>query len=174
MILKCLAVVALLVAGVLVYAATKPPTFTVQRSIAIVAPPEKIYPLVGDLHNWPLWAPQDREDPSMRRTFSGAPAGQGASSSWSSSGRAGTGEMTITKAEPRAISVQVNWNKPFHVQNVNDFTFQPDGSATTVIWTMHGSSNYFLKVMSVFVSPDRVMGSHFESGLENLKAAAER
>jgi hypothetical protein len=82
--------------------------------------------------------------------------------------------MTITKAEPRAISVQVNWNKPFHVQNVNDFTFQPDGSATTVIWTMHGSSNYFLKVMSVFVSPDRVMGSHFESGLQNLKAAAER
>jgi hypothetical protein len=68
----------------------------------------------------------------------------------------------------------VNWNKPFHVQNVNDFTFQPDGSATTVIWTMHGSSNYFLKVMSVFVSPDRVMGSHFESGLQNLKAAAER
>lgn len=174
MILKWLTVAVLLIAAVLVYAATKPPTFTVQRSIAIDAPAEKIYPLIDDLHNWPLWAPQDREDPSMRRTFSGATAGQGASSSWSGRGSAGTGEMTITRAEPGAISVQVNWNKPFHVQNVNDFTLQSEGHVTTVIWTMHGSSNYFLKVMSVFVSPDRIMGKHFEIGLENLKAAAER
>jgi uncharacterized protein YndB with AHSA1/START domain len=174
MILKCLAVVVLLIAGVLVYAAAKPSTFMVQRSIVIGASPEKIYPLVDDVHNWPLWAPQDREDPSMRRTFNGAAAGQGASSSWSGRGSAGTGEMTITKADPRAISVQVKWSKPFHVLNMNDFTFQPEGNATTVIWTMQGSSNYFLKVMSVFVSPDRMMGKHFESGLENLKAVAER
>jgi hypothetical protein len=28
-------------------------------------------------------------------------------------------------------------------------------------------------VMSVFVSPDRLMGRHFETGLASLKAAAE-
>jgi hypothetical protein len=31
-----------------------------------------------------------------------------------------------------------------------------------------------LKLMSVFVSPDRMMGKHFEDGLKNLKAVAER
>jgi len=31
-----------------------------------------------------------------------------------------------------------------------------------------------LKVMSVFMNMDRFMGKHFEQGLANLKAAAEK
>ncbi len=45
--------------------------------------------------------------------------------------------------------------------------------ATKVIWTMQGSNLYVMKVMSIFVNMDRVMGKHFESGLNNLKKAAE-
>ncbi len=40
-------------------------------------------------------------------------------------------------------------------------------------WKMHGPNLYVMKVMSVFVSMDRVMGEHFEKGLANLKAVAE-
>ena len=39
-------------AVVLVVAATKPETFRIQRSIAIAAPPETVFMLIGNLHNW--------------------------------------------------------------------------------------------------------------------------
>jgi hypothetical protein len=31
-----------------------------------------------------------------------------------------------------------------------------------------------MKLMSVFMNMDRMMGKHFEAGLENLKAVAEK
>jgi hypothetical protein len=93
-ILKCVILVMLVIVGLMVYAATRPSTFTIQRSIAIAAPMEKIYPFISDLHNWPLWAPQDNEDPSMQRTFSGASAGQGASSHWTGKGSGGSEPIT--------------------------------------------------------------------------------
>ena len=42
-----------LVVALLVYAATKPDTFRVQRSASINAPPEKIFALIEDYHRWP-------------------------------------------------------------------------------------------------------------------------
>ena len=47
------------------------------------------------------------------------------------------------------------------------------GPATKVTWTMQGSNLYVMKVMSIFVNMDRVMGKHFQSGLNHLKKAAE-
>ena len=44
-------VIVVLIVAVLIYAATKPDTFRVERSLSIKAPPEKIFPLVNDLHN---------------------------------------------------------------------------------------------------------------------------
>ena len=55
MILKIFIVIALLVAGVIIAAAFKPNTFRIQRSIGIQALPEKILPLLDDLHNWSRW-----------------------------------------------------------------------------------------------------------------------
>lgn len=64
MILKIAIVVCLLAAVVLIVAAAKTDTFHIQRSVSIKASPEKIFLLINDLHNWPRWAPQDREDPT--------------------------------------------------------------------------------------------------------------
>ncbi len=82
--------------------------------------------------------------------------------------------MLITEsAVPYRVSVDVNWVKPFKAHNVNVFSLQPDGVSTRTTWSMRGTNVYMLKVMSVFVNMDRMMGKHFESGLENLKRAAE-
>lgn len=40
-------------------------------------------------------------------------------------------------------------------------------------WAMYGPNTYLGKVMSVFVSMDRLIGGDFETGLSNLKSAAE-
>jgi uncharacterized protein YndB with AHSA1/START domain len=175
MILRILVIVAVLIAVVLAYAATKPSTFRIQRSVTIQAAPEKIFALINDFHNWSRWAPQDREDPAMKRTFHGPESGLGAASEWDSSGSAGKGQMSIIEsASPSRIAVQVDFVKPFEAHNLNEFALEPAGTGTKVTWSMHGTNVYFMKLMSIFVNMDSMAGKHFEAGLQNLKAAAER
>ncbi len=175
MLLRVFLVFVVLLAAVLIFAATRPDTFTVSRSIIINAPPEKIFALIDDFHNWPRWASQDAEDPTMTRTYSGAENGVGAISDWTSKGSAGRGRMTIVESTPpSAVAVQVDFVKPFPAHNRNQFTLEPAGGATKVTWSMRGTNLYMMKVMSVFVSMDRIAGKHFESGLANLKTAAEK
>ena len=71
-------VLAIAIAIVLILAATKPDTFSVQRAIAIKAPPEKIFPLINDFHQWVTWSPYENKDPAMKRSYSGAASGKGA------------------------------------------------------------------------------------------------
>jgi uncharacterized protein YndB with AHSA1/START domain len=175
MILKAFLGLIALVAVILLFAVTRSDTLSVARSITINAPAERIFPFINDFHNWPLWAPQDKGDGSMTRSFSGSPSGIGAVSGWTSKGSAGTGSMTISRAEsPRFVSVQVDWTRPFRLQNQIEFILEPaPHNATTVTWMMHGPRNYPLKVISIFVSTDRIMGRHFEAGLQNLKSLSE-
>jgi uncharacterized protein YndB with AHSA1/START domain len=173
MFLRIVLIVAVVIAAVLVFAATRPNTFRVYRSLTINAPPERIFPLINDLHNWPRWAPQDRDDPTMKRTYSGAASGTDAVSDWAGKGSAGKGQMTIIDSTPlRRVVVKVDFVKPFVARNVNEFTLEP-GASTRITWTMQGSNLYFMKLLGIFVNMDRMMGKHFESGLQNLKRAAE-
>ena len=163
------------VAAILILAATKPDTFRIERSVTIQASAERIFPLINDFHNWSEWAPQDREDPSIKRSYSGPASGVGAASEWTSNGRAGSGKMSITESVPASrVVIDVHFVKPFAAHNVNVFALEPAGAATKVTWSMEGTNLYFMKLMSVFSSMDRMMGGHFESGLRDLKAAAER
>ena len=173
MILRILLIVAVLIAAVLIFAATKPDAVHISRSVTINAPADKIFSLIDDFHNWPRWAPQDKEDPTIKRSYSGAASGDGAISNWDSTGSAGKGRMIIMEsAPPHKVVVKVDFVKPFTAHNVNEFTLEP-GPSTRVTWTMRGSNLYFMKLMGIFVNMDRMMGKHFETGLQNLKAAAE-
>jgi uncharacterized protein YndB with AHSA1/START domain len=174
MILRSLIILAVLIGAVLAFAATRPDTLLIERSLQIKAPPEKIFALINNFHDWTRWAPQDTEDPSMKRTFSGPESGRGAVSDWTSTGSAGRGRMLITEsAAPHRVSVDVDWVKPFTAHNVNVFSLEPDGASTRATWRMRGTNVYVMKVMSLFMNMDRTMGKHFEAGLENLKRAAE-
>ncbi len=169
------AVVLVFVAVVLILAARKPATFRIERSIEIQARPERIFALIDNFHNWSQWAPQDREDPSIQRSFSGPASGLGAESEWTSKGRAGAGRMSVAEVvPPERVVIDVHFVKPFVAHNVNTFTLEPVGSVTRVTWSMQGTNVYMLKLMSVLVDMDRMMGEHFESGLRDLKAAAEK
>lgn len=175
MILKALAILVVVTLILLVIAATRPYTVQVQRSALIGASPEKVFPLINDFHEWPRWAPQDREDPAMRRTYSGADRGAGAVSDWHGKGSTGRGQMTIVESAPvTRIVVKTDFIKPFEAHNVNEFALQRSGNSTRVRWTMRGTNLYPMKLMGLFVNVDRLMGKHFEAGLENLKQVAER
>jgi uncharacterized protein YndB with AHSA1/START domain len=175
MILRVVIAVGVLIAMVFLVAATKPKTFRIQRSVSIDAPPERVFAHIDNLHDWARWAPQDREDPSMKRTYSGPTNGKGAVSEWIGSGSSGRGRMLITDSLPsKRVSIQVDWVKPFVARNVNDFVLEGTGTSTKVTWTMQGPNLYVMRIMGIFVNMDRTMGKHFENGLANLKAVAEQ
>ena len=70
------------VAGLLGFAASKPNAFRIQRAASIKAPPERIFPLINDFHNWASWSPWEKLDPALKRTYSGAASGPGAIYEW--------------------------------------------------------------------------------------------
>ena len=76
MVTAIIIVIAVLIAVVLVYATAKPDMFRIQRSAAIEAPPEKIFPLISDLRSHLTWSPFEK-DPAMKRKMSGAESGKG-------------------------------------------------------------------------------------------------
>jgi uncharacterized protein YndB with AHSA1/START domain len=168
-------VVVLLIAVLLCIAATKPNTFRVERATSIQAPPEKIFPLINDFHGWSSWSPWEKVDPAMKRTHSGAAKGQGAVYEWDGNNKVGKGRMEITEVSPpNKVTIKLDFLKPFEGHNVAEFTLAPRGSSTDVTWAMHGPSRFLAKVIQVFVSMDRMMGKQFETGLANMKAAAEK
>ena len=168
-------VVVVLVGALLAFAATKPDTFRVQRAASIKAPPEKIFPLINDLHSWGAWSPWEKLDPAMKRTHSGAASGKGAVYQWEGNGEVGAGRMEIVEASPpSAVRIKLDFLKPFEAHNFAEFTLEPKGDATNVTWTMYGPNTYVSKLMSVFFNMDSMVGKYFESGLANLKAATEK
>ncbi|PNS07771.1 SRPBCC family protein [Solilutibacter silvestris] len=171
---KIVIVLVVVIAAFLAYAATRPATFEVSRSTVIAAPPQRVYDLINDFHNFPQWSPWQKLDPAMQVTYSGPQNGVGSSYAWSGNKQAGKGSMKITEATaPGKIKMDLDFIEPFAASNTVDFVLAPEGSGTRVTWTMRGHSNFMVKVMSMFVSMDQTIGPDFERGLANLKTVAE-
>jgi carbon monoxide dehydrogenase subunit G len=162
------------VAAILIMAAARPDTFRVERSIRVSAPPEKIFHYVNDFHQWGVWSPYEKLDPSMKRTYGGAAAGKGAVYEWDGNSKAGQGRMQIIDSrEPAQIVIELDFIKPITAHNRATFSFQPAGSGTQVTWSMDGPSPYIAKLMGLFFNMDRLIGAEFETGLANLAAVSE-
>lgn len=171
-----LAIVVLIV-GVLGYAATRPDSFQVSRTLGIKAPPEKIFALINDLHRWAAWSPYEKKDPAMKRTHSGSASGKGAAYEWDGNKNVGKGRMEITETTPSSkVIIKLDFISPFEGHNIAEFTMVPatDAGATNVTWAMHGPAAYITKLMGLFINMDKMIGDDFAAGLANLKAVAEK
>lgn len=169
------ALVAVAAAGVLALAAAKPDTFRVQRAASIKAPPEKIFPLLNDLRNFASWSPYEKKDPAMKRTYSGAPSGKGATYEWDGDRNVGKGRLAIADSSPPSkVTLNLDILKPIEAHNMVVFTLEPRGDSTLVTWSMNAHVPYLAKIVHVFINVDRMVGQDFEAGLANLKAVAEK
>ena len=167
-------VVVVVIAAVLAYAATRPGTLRVERQARIQAPAAAIFPLINDFHRWAEWSPYEKIDPTMQRTFEGAPAGKGAVYQWSGDGKAGAGRMEIAEASPPSqVRIRLDFSRPMRASNIAEFTLEPDGDATRVRWSMEGPTPFIGKLFGIFVDMDNLIGRDFATGLANLKAATE-
>jgi uncharacterized protein YndB with AHSA1/START domain len=168
-------VIAVLIAGVLILAATRPDTFRIERKASIKAPPEKVFGFLSDFQQWGAWSPWEKKDPAMKRNFGATTSGKGATYAWEGNKEVGIGNMEIAEsAPPSKLAIKLNFVKPFEANNLVNFTLTPAAGGTEVSWSMEGKNNFMSKLMQVFMSMDKMVGPDFEAGLANLKAAAEK
>jgi uncharacterized protein YndB with AHSA1/START domain len=168
-------IVALLVVGVLLTAATRPDTFRVERTAVIQAPPEKVFPYLSDFERWSAWSPWEKKDPAMKRTYGATRSGKGARYAWQGNSDVGQGSMEIVESvAPSRLALKLDFVKPFEAHNDVEFRLKPEAGGTRVAWSMEGPVPYFARIIHLFVNMDRMVGKDFEAGLASLKSAAEK
>ncbi len=170
--LSILAIIAVVVICILLYAATRPDTFRVERSATINAPASMLYSILTDLRRGIEWSPFEK-GLTMDKSYSGPATGVGSAMEWSNSKEVGAGRFSIVNADPSKITFNLVMLKPMKANNTVEYVLTPQGNATVMTWKMYGPTTLVTKVMSLFMSMDKMCGDQFEKGLRDLKSLAE-
>lgn len=166
--------VAVLLAALLLYAATKPNTRQFSRSIRISAPPERIFPLIDDLGAMNEWNPFVKADSSIELSYSGPERGVGAANDFDGDKRVGAGRVEIVESvSPAKVVMALRMDRPMKCRNRVEFTIAPRPDGAEVTWTMSGPQPFIGKLLSLFIDTEKMVGGAFESGLAELKSTAE-
>lgn len=169
------AVVLATIAAILIYAATRPDSFRVERSTAMNAPAEKIFPYIDGLKRWTEWSPYEGRDPAMKRAYSGTESGKGAVYEWDGNDNVGKGRMEIVDSTPpHRVVIKLDFLKPFEGHNMAELTVEPKGGQTIVTWAMYGPSTFMTKLVGTFLDMDDMIGRDFAAGLAKLKTVVEK
>lgn len=161
-------------AALLLFAATRPDSFEVQRTVSIRAAPERLHPMINDLHQFNTWNPYNKKDPAMQGSYRGPASGPGAGFDFQGNKDVGRGSIQIVESQPRKVTMKLDMLEPFEGHNIVEFSLAPQGDGTDVTWAMHGPSPFLAKLAGVFMDMDRMIGRDFATGLADLKARAER
>ena len=168
-------IIVLAITAVLIFAASKPDSFRVQRSITIKAPPEKVFAYLNNFHHWEAWSPWEKLDPAVKRIYGGAESGLGATYAWEGNSEVGQGRMAIIESVPSSkLLLDIEFIKPFAAKNKVEFILAAEGENTVVTQAMYGPSPYISKLMSLFFNMDKMVGGKYEQGLASLKLLAEK
>src|SRR5512139_1797308 len=118
-------VIALGLAGLLTYAATRPDTFRLQRSLLIDAPPAKIHALINDLRQFNTWNPYEKKDPALQGSYRGPTAGPGARYEFRGNRDVGAGSLEITGSQAQQVTMRLDMTEPLPASNTITFTLVP-------------------------------------------------
>lgn len=167
------AIVAIIIAAVLLYAARKPDICRITRSIFIAAPPERIFPLVDDPRATNEWSPFVK-DPSVELSYSGPERGVGAACDFSGDAKIGAGRVEIVESvAPSKVVVTLRLDRPMKCRNRVEFTIAPQPGGSLVTWDMAGPQPFLGKLMTIVFDPEKMVGGAFEKGLADLKTLVE-
>ena len=159
----------------LIVVALQPADFKIFRTAVIPAPPATVFEQINDFQKWNAWSPWAKLDPNAKNSFDGPRAGVGAKFSWSGNNEVGEGSMKITASKPsESVVMDLVFTKPMAATNLTEFTLKPEGSGTSVTWAMSGKNGFMGKAFSLFVNCDKMVGTQFEKGFENLKAVVAK
>ena len=145
-----------------------PPTYKVERTIAIEAPRATVFSQVADLRQWQNWAVRFQRDPAITVAFSGPEMGVGMAAAWQSATE-GNGSIAIKKISPDETLVYEFVNLDLDTQSKIKLTLQEENGATTITWTDSGkiAGNPLNRYLLLLV--DDMLGPDIEENLRNLK-----
>lgn len=130
-------IITLAIITAVIFAATRPDTFRIERSINIIASPEKIFPFIIDFHHMKSWSAWEAIDPAMKRSYSSVESGKGAMYAWDGNKDIGQGSMEIIESTPSSkVLIKIDFYKPFEAHNTVEFTFISMNETTTVCHAM--------------------------------------
>ena len=160
------------IAGIIVlfllYVASKPNDFRVERSATMAAPPATVFAQVNDFHNWQAWSPWAKLDPNMSQTYEGPEAGRGAVYSWNGNNKVGAGRMAVTESRPNEyIKILLEFLRPFKSTNNAEFTFRPSGNQTDVNWIDDRSAQLHEQAILLVHEHGQDGGKGFRKGAES-------
>lgn len=174
-ILKILsAVVAVVFLVVFAGSLVLPKSYQYERSFVINAPAQAIFPLVGELRNWPEWSPWIEMDPEMRVTYGTTTTGVGGNYHWAGE-TAGSGIITISEFDPpKGATFEMQFKGWEDSPSFASFTLSPEENSTHVTWSFAGEfhGNPIKRYYGILM--EKMVGENYEKGLANLKQLAEK
>lgn len=174
MFLKIMAVLGVLIVGFLVFVTMKSSEMSIARELLIKAPPESIFPHINNSKKSNDWMPWGEEDPMVKMVYSGPDEGLGATSTWDSPGKMGTGKAEIVETIPnQSVKTQLTYTKPMQMSQLAEVSLKATGEGTIVRWSVTGKNNFMGRLFCVFMDMDKLVGGQFEKGLLKLKAIVE-
>src|SRR5207247_6102947 len=150
-----------------------PSEAVVERTIAIAAPPEKVFAIVGDLKRFPEFSPWAEIDPGLHYTFERPEIGIGQKMSWSSDNpQVGTGSQMVVDYEPdKRFATTLDFGDMGDA--IIYIELGPVVNDTKATWGLKSLlRNPLERWMGLLY--DREFGEELEKGLGRLKARAEK
>lgn len=165
--LTALTILAIALAGGLVYLSRLPKDYEVRRSLTLRADRQAVFDRVRDFRSWDDWSPWLLHEPDAKRDFSTAEDQPGGSYTWD--GRAiGAGRLTHVRFDsPGRIEQRLEIQRPFKSGSDVRWEFAETDDGTEVAWCLRGSMPFLLRPMIPLVR--QMIGKDFELGLALLR-----
>ena len=149
--------------------------YDVNRTIVINRSREEVYNFVRQLKNQPYWIPWFKRDPNAVLKYKGDDGKIDSSFYWRGNSRVGEGVQRIVKTKlGRILETRILFIKPV---KINALTYigvkEIDPEQTKMVWGVRGQIGFPLTVLSLFYTPEKLLGENQETGLKNLKAVLE-
>ena len=170
---KILIGLVVVIAGIFIVAATRPNTYTVQRSLKINAAPEKIYPYLISFKKGLEWSAWDRTGEDVKRTFTGPESGMGAVYEFEGK-KSGHGKLSFKALVPNEqVKMDLTFYKPMQGSNDVTYSLKKEGAETVMTYHMTGPAPIIARIIWLFADMDKFMGDKFNESMQSLKTIVE-
>ncbi|MFC0875029.1 GyrI-like domain-containing protein [Saccharicrinis sp. FJH2] len=171
MIKKILLILAIIIAGVVIWLAVIDGSYHVKRTVKVDVPVSKAYTFIADYKNWKDWSPWLIMEKDAEMNYTGEPGTLNHGYSWKGK-LTGSGEMTTTKLIPNELIEEgLYFKEPFPSNSDVYWTFKGDSTEAEITWGMKGKMPFLFKFMAKQMEP--MIGMDYERGLSMLKEKLE-
>lgn len=161
------------IAGIFIVAATRPNTYTVERSLKMNATPDKIYPHLISFKKGLEWSAWEKTDKDVKRTFTGPESGMGAVYEFEGK-KSGHGKLSFKKLVPNEIvKMDLTFYKPMQGSNDVTYSLKKEGAETIMTYHMTGPAPITARIIWLFADMDKYMGDKFNESMQSLKTLVE-